>query len=139
MLANILRFKVVISLTVVSLVVIMVSPLKTSLQNGIVLEANAHLNELMASPNSLLLSSPAPISGGSKTVPELLNSPLSATDALNAWFDRSQTQALMVQKKGRVIYQRYSADAGDGRDINAMSMTKTIIACLLYTSDAADE
>ena len=131
MLANILRFKVVISLTVVSLVVIMVSPLKTSLQNGIVLEANAHLNELMASPNSLLLSSPAPISGGSKTVPELLIPPLSSNDVLNAWFDRSQTQALIVQKKGRIIYQRYSAGVDDGRNINAMSMTKTIIAILI--------
>ena len=109
----------------------MVSPLKTSLQNEIALEANAHLNELMASPNSFLLSSPAPISGGAKVEPELLKTPIVTNDELNAWFDRSQTQALIVQTKGRIIYERYSADADDGRNINAMSMTKTIVAILI--------
>ena len=131
MLANILRFKIVIGLTVLLLVLIMVSPLKASLQNEIALEANAHLNELMASPNSFLLSSPAPISGGAKVEPELLKTPIVTNDELNAWFDRSQTQALIVQKKGRIIYERYSADADDGRNINAMSMTKTIVAILI--------
>ena len=131
MLANILRFKIVIGLTVLLLVLIMISPFKASLQNGIALEANAHLNELMASPNSFLLSSPAPISGGAKAVTELLKTPIASDDELNAWFDRSQTQALIVQKKGRIIYQRYSADADDGRNTNAMSMTKTIIAILI--------
>jgi len=117
MLANILRFKIVIGLTVLLLVLIMISPFKASLQNGIALEANAHLNELMASPNSFLLSSPAPISGGAKVEPELLKTPIVTNDELNAWFDRSQTQALIVQKKGRIIYERYSADADDGRNI----------------------
>ena len=131
MLANILRFKIVIGLTVLLLVLIMISPFKASLQNGIALEANAHLNELMASPNSFLLSSPAPISGGAKAVTELLKTPIATDDELNAWLDRSQTQALIVQKKGRIIYQRYSADADDGRNTNAMSMTKTIIAILI--------
>ena len=131
MLANILRFKRIIVLTVLLLVLIMVSPLKTLLQNEIALEANAHLNELMASPNSFLLSSPAPISGGAKVEPELLKTPIVTNDELNAWFDRSQTQALIVQTKGRIIYERYSADADDGRNINAMSMTKTIVAILI--------
>ena len=131
MLANILRFKIVIGLTVLLLVLIMISPFKASLQNGIALEANAHLNELMASPNSFLLSSPAPISGGAKVEPELLKTPIVTNDELNAWFDRSQTQALIVQTKGRIIYERYSADADDGRNINAMSMTKTIVAILI--------
>ena len=131
MLANILRFKRIIVLTVLLLVLIMVSPLKTSLQNEIALEANAHLNELMASPNSFLLSSPAPISGGAKVEPELLKTPVVTNDELNAWFDRSQTQALIVQTKDRIIYERYSADADDGRNINAMSMTKTIVAILI--------
>ena len=131
MLANILRFKIVIGLTVLLLVLIMISPFKASLQNGIALEANAHLNELMASPNSFLLSSPAPISGGAKVEPELLKTPIVTNDELNAWFDRSQTQALIVQTKDRIIYERYSADADDGRNINAMSMTKTIIAILI--------
>lgn len=125
--ANIVWFRIVICLTVLLLLLLIVSPLKTSLKNGIVLEANAHLNELMASPNSFLLSSPVPIGGGPKAVPVLLTT----NDCLNAWFDRSQTQALIVQKKGRIIYQRYSVDADDGRNINAMSMTKTIVAILI--------
>ena len=133
MLANILRFKRVIGLTVLLLVLIMVSPLKTSLQNEIVLEANAHLNDLMKSPNSFLLSTPTTISGGTyeKGEEEPFEKTALADDALDVWFDRSQTQALIVQKKGRIVYERYSPDADDGRNINAMSMTKTIIATLI--------
>ena len=133
MLANILRFKRIIVLTVLLLVLIMVSPLKTSLQNEIALEANAHLNDLMKSPNSFLLSTPTTISGGTyeKGEEEPFEKTALANDALDVWFDRSQTQALIVQKKGRIVYERYSPDADDGRNINAMSMTKTIIAILI--------
>jgi CubicO group peptidase (beta-lactamase class C family) len=61
----------------------------------------------------------------------LFNKNAAASDSLDAWFDRSQTQALIVQKQGRIIYQRYSPDADDGRAINAMSMTKAIVAILI--------
>ena len=78
---------------------------------------------------------PAPIAGGTlvKRVKEgaFVKKNAAANDSLDAWFDRSQTQALIIQKKGRIVYQRYTTGAGDGRHVNAMSMTKAIIAILV--------
>ena len=109
--------------------------LKTTLQDGALLEANAHLNDLMKSSDSFLLSAPAPIAGGAfvedEKEEESYTKATVANKSLDAWFDRSQTQALIIQKKGRIIYQRYSPDADDGRAINAMSMTKAIVAILV--------
>ena len=114
----------------------MASPLKTAFQDGTLLEANAHLNTLMKSSDSFLLSTPLPIAGviheeEEEEESESFKKTSVANDLLDAWFDRSQTQALIVQRKGRIIYQRYSADADDGRAINAMSMTKAIVAILV--------
>ena len=108
---------------------------KTQLQDAAVLEGNAHRNNLMKSPHSFLLTEPAPIAGGTllKRAKEgaVIKTNAAANDSLDAWFDRSQTQALIIQKKGRIVYQRYRAGAGDGRHVNAMSMTKAIIAILV--------
>ncbi|MDA9625134.1 beta-lactamase family protein [Luminiphilus sp.] len=112
-----------------------VASFKATLQDGALLEVNAHLNDLMTSPHSLLLAPPAPIAG--RALDEAGKGGASfkkaavANASLDAWFDHSQTQALIVQKEGHIVYQRYSSDAGDGRNINAMSMTKTIIAILI--------
>ncbi len=120
-----------------TVILLMASPLKTVLQDGALLEANAHLNDLMTSSGSFLLSVPVPIAGvtyeeekGEKERASF-NKTFAASDSLDAWFARSQTQALIVQKEGRIIYQRYSSDADDGRAINAMSMTKAIVAILI--------
>ena len=108
---------------------------KTQLQDAAVLEVNAHLNNLMKSPHSFLLTEPVPIAGGGPTKRAkegaIVKTNAAAEDSLDAWFDRSQTQALIIQKKGRIVYQRYRAGAGDGRHVNAMSMTKAIIAILV--------
>jgi CubicO group peptidase (beta-lactamase class C family) len=108
---------------------------KTQLQDAAVLEVNAHLNNLMKSPHSFLLTEPAPIAGGTllKQAKEgaFVKTNAAANDSLDAWFDRSQTQALIIQKRGRIVYQRYRAGVGDGRHVNAMSMTKAIIAILV--------
>ena len=108
---------------------------KTRLQDAAVLEVNAHLNNLMKSPHSFLLTEPAPIAGETllKRAEEgaFVKTNSAANDSLDAWFDRSQTQALIIQKRGRIVYQRYRADVGDGRHVNAMSMTKAIIAILV--------
>jgi CubicO group peptidase (beta-lactamase class C family) len=129
-----LKILIGVGLTVI---ILMASPLKTVLQDGTLLEANAHLNDLMTSSGSFLLAAPAPIAGMMYKEGEgekeraLFNKNAAAADSLDAWFDRSQTQALIVQKQGRIIYQRYSPDADDGRAINAMSMTKAIVAILI--------
>ena len=108
---------------------------KTQLQDVAVLEVNAHLNNLMKSSHSFLLTEPAPIAGEAliERAKEgaSVKKDAAANDSLDAWFDRSQTQALIVQKKGRIVYQRYKPDSGDGRHVNAMSMTKAIIAILV--------
>ncbi len=122
-----------VSLTVA---VLTANSFKKTLQDGALLEANAHLNDLIKSPNSFLLSAPAPIAGeGGLGVDEkeeaFFKKNTVAYESLDSWFDRSSTQALIVQKKGHIVYQRYSLDAGYGRNINAMSITKAIIAILI--------
>jgi CubicO group peptidase (beta-lactamase class C family) len=120
-----------ISLTVVLLAATL---FRATLQDGALLEVNAHLNDLMTSPHSFLLAAPAPITGrtlGEDEKGRAFKKAAVANGPLDAWFDRSQTQALIVQKEGHIVYQRYRSDAGDGRNINAMSMTKAIIAILV--------
>lgn len=134
MLSKTIRIKIIIG-TTLTVVLVTATMLKTTLQDGALLEANAHLNALMKSSHSFLLSAPAPIAGGAfveeEKEEESYTKATVANDLLDAWFDRSQTQALIIQKKGRIIYQRYSPDAGEGRNINAMSMTKVIVAILI--------
>ena len=131
MLSKTIWLKIVIGIALTS-ILLLGTPLKTALLDGALLEANAHLNDLMKSPNSFLLSTPTTISGRTrKEQEEFFKKNTLADDSLDTWFDRSQTQALIVQKKGRIVYERYSPDADDGRNINAMSMTKTIVAILI--------
>jgi CubicO group peptidase (beta-lactamase class C family) len=125
------RIIIGISLTVVLLAATL---FRATLQDGALLEVNAHLNDLMTSPHSFLLAAPAPITGrtlGEDEKGGAFKKAAVANRPLDAWFDRSQTQALIVQKEGHIVYQRYRSDAGDGRNINAMSMTKAIIAILV--------
>ena len=121
-----------VSLTVVLLAA---TSFKETLQDSALLEVNAHLNDLMTSPHSFLLAAPAPIAGralreDAKEGASLKKATV-ANGSLDSWFDRSQTQALIVQKEGQIVYQRYSSDAAYGRNINAMSMVKAIIAILI--------
>ena len=131
MLSKTIWLKIVIGIALTS-ILLLGTPLKTALLDGALLEANAHLNDLMKSPNSFLLSTPTTISGRTREEQEeFFKKNTLGDDSLDTWFDRSQTQALIVQKKGRIVYERYSPDTDDGRNINAMSMTKTIIAILI--------
>ena len=131
MLSKTIWLKIVIGIALTS-ILLLGTPLKTALLDGALLEANAHLNDLMKSSNSFLLSTPTTISGRTREEQEeFFKKNTLADDSLDTWFDRSQTQALIVQKKGRIVYERYSPDTDDGRNINAMSMTKTIVAILI--------
>ena len=111
---------------------LMFSPFKSDIQDWLTLEANAHINELMAHPNNYLMSEPEPIAGKSATASQTAANPLTDENStLDLWFDRSQTQALIVQRQGKVVYERYQADAERGLNVNGMSMAKTIIAILV--------
>ena len=134
MLSKALKSRITIGI-LLTVLLLSATTFKTQLQDAAVLEVNAHLNNLMKSPHSFLLTEPAPIAGGTllQRAEEgaFVKTNAAAHDSLDAWFDRSQTQALIVQKKGRIVYQRYRAGVGDGRHVNAMSMTKAIIAILV--------
>ena len=134
MLSKALKLRITIGI-LLTVLLLSATTFKTQLQDAAVLEVNAHLNNLMKSPQSFLLTEPAPIAGGTllKRAKEgaFVKTNAAANDSLDAWFDRSQTQALIIQKRGRIVYQRYRAGVGDGRHVNAMSMTKAIIAILV--------
>ena len=134
MLSKALKLRITIGI-LLTVLLLSATTFKTQLQDAAVLEVNAHLNNLMKSPHSFLLTEPAPIAGGTllKRAKEgaFVKTNAAANDSLDAWFDRSQTQALIIQKRGRIVYQRYRAGVGDGRHVNAMSMTKAIIALLV--------
>lgn len=134
MLSKALKTRITIGI-LLTVLLLSATSFKAQFQDAAELEVNAHLNNLIKSPHSFLLAEPAPIAGGMllQRTEEgaFVKTNAAANDSLDAWFDRSETQALIVQKKGRIVYQRYRAGAGDGRHVNAMSMTKAIIAILI--------
>ena len=101
--------------------------------NILMLEANAHLNELITDPNSTMLG---PLNSIRGAEPNLTS--VSITQAVrkdvDAWFTSSQTQALIVQQHGEVLYEAYSSDTQRGLNVNGMSMAKNIVAMLVGIS-----
>lgn len=119
----------VVIFTVISLIF---SPFKSDIQDWLALEYNAHTNELMTRPNNYLMSEPELIIGKSTNPSQIITNELNLENSiLDAWFDRSQTQALIVQRQGKIIYERYEADAKQGLGVNGMSMAKSVIAILI--------
>ena len=117
---------------IVAVTVLLFSPFKLKVQDWLALEVNAHINELMASPTNTLMSAPEPIAGTPSAASQITTNLLTDQNAsLDLWFDKSQTQALIVQKHGEVVYERYREDAQQGLNINGMSMAKSIIAILI--------
>ena len=106
--------------------------LKGAISNFFVLEFNANMNDLISSPDSSFLSKATKISAGyeASEIAEIRDD-FSISKDLDLWFDRSQTKALLVQKDGEIIYQRYSSDADFGRNVNGLSMAKNVIALLI--------
>ena len=98
--------------------------------NILMLEANAHLNELITDPNSTMLG---PLNSIRGAEPNLTS--VSITQAVrkdvDAWFISSQTQALIVQQHGEILYEAYSSDTQRGLNVNGMSMAKNIVAMLV--------
>lgn len=117
---------------IMAVTVLLFSPFKLKVQDWLALEVNAHINELMASPTNALMSAPEPIAGTPSAASQITTNLLTDQNAsLDLWFDKSQTQALIVQKHGKVVYERYREDAQQGLNINGMSMAKSIIAILI--------
>ena len=111
---------------------LMFSPLKSDLQDWLALEYNSHINELMTSPNNYLMSEPKPIIGKSTNSSQIITNEINDENSmLDIWFDRSQTQALIVQRQGKIVYERYGEDVKQGLNVNGMSMAKSVIAILI--------
>ena len=117
---------------IVAVTALLFSPFKSEVQDWLALEVNAHINELMASPTNTLMSAPESIAGTPSAASQITSTPLTnQSETLDLWFDKSQTQALIVQKHEKVVYERYREDAQQGLNINGMSMAKSIIAILI--------
>ena len=111
---------------------LMFSPLKSDLQDWLTLEYNSHINELMTSPNNYLMSEPEPIIGKSTNSSQIITNEINDENSmLDIWFDRSQTKALIVQRQGKIVYERYEGDVKQGLNVNGMSMAKSVIAILI--------
>ena len=111
---------------------LMFSPVKSDLQDWLALEYNSHINELMTSPNNYLMSEPEPIIGKSTNFSQIITNEINDENSmLDIWFDRSQTQALIVQRQGKIVYERYGEDVKQGLNVNGMSMAKSVIAILI--------
>ena len=111
---------------------LMFSPLKSDLQDWLALEYNSHINELMTSPNNYLMSEPEPIIGKSTNSSQIITNEINDENSmLDIWFDRSQTKALIVQRQGKIVYERYEGDVKQGLNVNGMSMAKSVIAILI--------
>ena len=114
--SKILRLKIIIGIAL-TVVLLMASPFKTALLGNALLEANAHLNNLIKSSDSFLLSAPVAITGrtSEENGEDIFRKTSVVNESLDAWFDRSQTQALIVQKKVAlfisVIVQMLTMDA----------------------------
>lgn len=111
---------------------LMFSPLKSDLQDWLALEYNSHINELMTSPNNYLMSEPEPIIGKSTNSSQIITNEINDENSmLDIWFHRSQTQALIVQRQGKIVYERYEGNVKQGLNVNGMSMAKSVIAILI--------
>ena len=126
------KVAMVIGCFILALALLIASPYRVTVLDGLMLEANAHINDLLKSQDSFLASMPEAINGvtASDFAPILVSNS-EDSDPLDAWFERSQTQALLVQKKGQIVYERYAKDADRGRNTNGMSMAKNIIALMI--------
>ena len=127
-----MRTVFVTALAVTLVTVLFNSHLKGAISDFFVLEFNANMNDLISSPDSSFLSKATKISTGYEALEIAeIRDDFSIKKDLDLWFDRSQTKALLVQKDGEIIYQRYSSDADFGRNVNGLSMAKNIVALLI--------
>jgi CubicO group peptidase (beta-lactamase class C family) len=117
-------------LAVVTVAALLLSPLKIDVQNALLMEINAHLNDLISAPDSSRLGPLHSIDG---PPPQVHQQPLAnlRSEQLNSWMEGSLTEALIIQRDGEIIHESYSPQANLGLAINSMSMSKNIIVLLV--------
>lgn len=115
---------------VLSIFLIVLSPLKDRFLTFWILESIAHLDNVMTPLDSPVLGQADRVEG---------KEPMLALDKLtdlgdpklDIWIEKSQTQALIIKRKGEILHESYSPQSDKGLNINALSMTKTVVAILI--------
>jgi CubicO group peptidase (beta-lactamase class C family) len=96
------------------------------------LEMGAHLGDPISSPSSRYLGKPSEIKGNAPYLAldnVSINHPNSAE--IVSWIQRSQTEVLLVQQNGEVVFEYYADNSDKGLKLNAFSMTKAITSLLI--------
>ncbi len=104
--------------------------IKQNIADGLRMEANALINELLTEPDSFLLSGFNSINGFKEPI-HFGFEHVSVDEKIEKWIVKSDTEALLIYKEGRILYETYSPESDRGRSINGMSMVKNIIAILI--------
>jgi CubicO group peptidase (beta-lactamase class C family) len=111
------------------------SPFGESLKTFITLETIAAIDNIMTPINSKILGEKEIIKS---TIINAKQKELGKTSSvnlnnlsLNEWISRSNTQALIIWKDGKMLHESYSENTNDGSNINGLSMAKTIVALLI--------
>ncbi|MBT5387695.1 MAG: hypothetical protein HOJ99_03585 [Porticoccaceae bacterium] len=103
-------------LLILGLAALILSPLKESVLDEIQMEANALLNEFITSPDSPRLAPLTVISGQPIEIRQQSKTAAN-TSEIDAWLSQSQTKVLLIQRRGEIIYESYSADSKMGLQI----------------------
>ena len=94
------------------------------------MEANAQINDWLSEPDSFLLSGFDPLNGSQETDSiDFEYDPVHG--AIETWIDKSDTEVLLIQRNGALVYERYSSNSDKGTAINGMSMVKNLVAILI--------
>lgn len=117
-------------LLILGMVAIMLSPLKEPVLNELQMEANAQLNELITSPNSSRLAPLTLVKGQQPEIDAESTTNIDNTE-IDEWMSKSQTEVLLIQQRGKIIYESYSKESQRGLQINGMSLVKNIVALLI--------
>jgi len=96
------------------------------------LTLNSIINNFLKNPSeSIYGDSLSQISGRVQDETALLKSEIAIRNQLDAWFNSTNTDALIFYRDDSIIYERYSQRSDSGRNVNGMSLQKVITALLI--------
>ena len=90
------------------------------------------INNFLKSPSGFIYKdSLSQISGRLQDNSAFTKLDSASRNQLDAWFDSTNTDALIFFRKDSIIYERYSLGSDSGRNVNGMSLQKVITALLI--------
>ncbi len=111
---------------------------KNQLQSFLMMETMSYVDHRILRQDSGWLGELSLIDGEESSSREKANA-LEATDEPNAvnkdaihdWIMASDSQSLIIQRGGKILFEYYAPNIGEGEKLNGQSMTKTVIALLI--------